>query len=569
MTMPLEPYQYQPTTPEATPSPRFDSYSHGRKISGASAWSTPDSDLSLVSAATHLTTPNASPQKLSAHNILPKIRTQDQNLEPDYYVPIGHRRAQSHDVDAQTISLSYRPGYQRSTTSPPDFSTEAAPPLSNASTLSPWDDSAADSPQPYSVIGHEHYGHGRSISTSSIDHLSFRPIGNPCYLTFPEFRTQESAQDTPTTMLSNSMNQSMSFQPNEFVDPGLADPFCQELRPELTWMQGDDWNAVSTIKTYLTEPNPHLDLVPETPRGFGNGKFKHFWWDVRNIRAWDDFNISAISQIPGLSSLTDQTMKLAALPQPAPLTYSASHPQDLSSLGAIIKNFHIAKVNAALKASTRGTHITMTLNRTPEDGSYFVSNLANEASGTLGNRGKCVGLVKPFHRWDSGKQKEVGQKRVEYLQHLAHLQVLMRAHNCRYGFIITEIELVCVRLGSQHTTPHFGHLELCRPIPMTKHASSDGPKPHMTVCLALWYLNILAKDGHEFGHPNCRIDVGPPEAHSRSKVLSKGVDGRDPWMPKVQMYEMRQAKSLRGWAWPEDPVHRIKEGVGSKRGARR
>ena len=157
----------------------------------------------------------------------------------------------------------------------------------------------------------------------------------------------------------------------------------------------------------------------------------------------------------------------------------------------------------------------------------------------------------------------------------------MRQHNCRYGFIVTEIELVCVRMGTERSTPHFGFLELSRPIAMKTCCKSQTPAGgegaaaaagsplEMTACLALWYLNMLAGNTPLDGQFRWKIDVGPPEAQSRAKVLREGIEGRDEWMPKVHTSEQRSARTARGWAWPEDPVHRAKEGVNSGRGRKR
>ena len=356
---------------------------------------------------------------------------------------------------------------------------------------------------------------------------------------------------------------------DDFVSFPLAtplDPCSRGLTPEFTYGPGDDPYAFNKLTTYLTEPNPAVFPVPEKARGYGDGRFKHFWWDVRNIRPWDDFSLATISAVPVLSNLLNVEMKATGLPTPPPLSYPASNPQDLATLANTIKNFHIAKVNSALIPSQGPKHNVMSLMNTSQDGYYFVSNLADDYDGSLSKRVRVVGLVKPYERWNSGKRKHDGQKRVEYLQHLAHLQVLMRQHNCRYGFIITEIELVCVRLGTNPTVPDFGFLELSRPIAMTTcRNNQDADTGGLTACVALWYLNMLAGKDQIPSQCGWQIDVGPPEAQSRAQVLAEGTEGRDDWMPKVQMHETRAAKTARGWAWPEDPVHRIKEGVSSGR----
>ena len=556
--MPLEPYQqYRPTTPKSTtPSPKLPGSAHSRNPSGASTWSSPDS------VATHATTPNASPLKHSGPtNILPRIRTQDQGLEPDIHASSSRRRAQSHEVDERSTASDHRPSYQRSTTSPPEFPVEATP-ISAASTLDPWVDSAGQSPITFSTYAHPRFGHSRSISASSIEPAAFRRVGNPHYLSQPVYIPAPSPQYVPAMI--------PAFE--DMISLPLVAP-TRGLTPELVFNEGDDYNSTKNIATYLTEPNPYVIPVPDGKRGYGDGNPKHFWWDIRNLRNWDDFNHSTITNIPDFDKLLNFDVKAAALPSQPPLQYSSLNPQDLKTLATTIQNFHIAKVNDAIKvAQPAHHHITMTRRDTKEDGAYFLSAYGNDHDATLaGNgRGRVVGLVKPYEVWNTGKRNEAGQARVLYLRHLAHLQVLMRANNCRYGFIITEIELVCVRMGTLPGTPNFGLLELSKPIAMSTSSGSfkeeDGG---MTACLALWYLNMLAGDTPLQGQCGWKIDVGPPEAQSRAQVLKEGNEGRDEWMPKFNTQEIRSAKTLRGWAWPEDPVHRSKEGVNTGRGGRR
>lgn len=85
----------------------------------------------------------------------------------------------------------------------------------------------------------------------------------------------------------------------------------------------------------------------------------------------------------------------------------------------------------------------------------------------------------------------------------------------------------------------------------------------MTACVALWYLNMLAGNTPLEGQYGWKIDVGPPVAHTRAKVLREGAEGRDEWMPKAHLGETRNAKKIRGWVWPEDPIHRTREGINS------
>ena len=557
--MPLEPYTYQPTTPKSgTPSPRLPGSGHHRSASGSSSWSSPES------VATHATTPNISPLKHYGPCLLPQIRTQDQHLEADVNIGSTYRRAQSHEVETQaSTSYTYRPGYQRSTTSPPDFSSNPTP-VSTTSSVDPFSFDSQSYPH-NRAFTRGSLSHARSVSSSSIEASALRRVCPPTYRTMPVYITQQSPQYTPA--VTPGLEDFVSLP----ITPG-PHPLYRELTPELLVETGSE--PTSTIGKYLTEPNPAVNLVPTRFRGYGDGSPKHCWWDIRNLRTWDAFNLQTINEFEILNGLLNVPVNSVALPKPRALSTTGSNPQDLPSLASTIENFHCAKVNSALRTA-QGTdhHIVMRPARTAQDGSFFLSNYANDQEASLsGNgRGRVVGLVKPYEQWNTGKRNtekrdEKCQAGVEYLRHLAHLQVLMRTHNCRYGFIITEIELVCVRMGTEEGVPYFGLIELSQPIPMkANHSSKSGNNQQLTACLALWYLHMLAGDSPLPGQAGWKVDVGPPAAWSRSKVFKEGLEGRDSWMPKVTVAEVRHACTLRGWAWPEDRVHRVKEGVNPRK----
>ena len=202
----------------------------------------------------------------------------------------------------------------------------------------------------------------------------------------------------------------------------------------------------------------------------------------------------------------------------------------------------------------------------------FVANVAGQradAATIFGGKptARVVGLVKSFDRFNTGMRVEGNVKRVEYLRGLSHLHYAMREHGCRYGFILTEIELVFVRNGGE-STPHFGYLEVGSV--QLAAASPDGDalagvpsaldSVQLTACLALWGLCMLAGDEPVPGHARWRSEIGAPAEGTRRKALP-----RDDWMPPPQLAEKREAKRSRGWVLPEDPIGRKELG---KRGVR-
>jgi hypothetical protein len=170
----------------------------------------------------------------------------------------------------------------------------------------------------------------------------------------------------------------------------------------------------------------------------------------------------------------------------------------------------------------------------------------------------------------------------------------MRDHSCRYGFIITEIELVCVRAGcDDRDQPYFGFLEVAEAVETKTFAGKEGNltgsgNVTMTVTLALYYLLMLAKATPLPGQPGSYMDVGGSGTLSRQRVWDGGngtgdgtitidedgdveelgKDGKDKWIPEPQMGEKREARTVRGWVWPSDPWHK-REGERGERGSGR
>lgn len=96
------------------------------------------------------------------------------------------------------------------------------------------------------------------------------------------------------------------------------------------------------------------------------------------------------------------------------------------------------------------------------------------------------------------------RSRVNYMfrQALSQVNFYMKTAGARYGFIITEHELVAIR---RTATP--GHLEVSDPIPYDANGSRD---PQLTVLMALWYLGMLAAgNSWNFPQPGPAGPAGP------------------------------------------------------------
>jgi hypothetical protein len=333
----------------------------------------------------------------------------------------------------------------------------------------------------------------------------------------------------------------------------------------------------TSLLSYLTSPNPRARLVTRSITDAQ--RHKDFgWWDIRNLRSWSEFNIDNIFAISQFPHLLQFPLDFTCLPHPQPMNPT---PDTEYALRDVYRDFFATKVNSALETTQGQHHLSMRAVNSATTQHYpkpdFISTYPNDFLKTLRGdpRGHLVGIVKAYEEWNSAMRSESAPQQVKYLRGLAQIHRIMREHGCRYGFIITEIELLCVRAGAEDgpymtsvhlnnggnnnnaivddgPKPIFGFLETAAPIEL----STTGLDPvtgaqRMTAGLALWFLHMLAKDEPLPGYPPWKMDVGGPAAVTRQNHRA-----RDNWMPKVALHESRVAKRLRGWVWPEEPFSR-------------
>lgn len=311
----------------------------------------------------------------------------------------------------------------------------------------------------------------------------------------------------------------------------------------------------TTLMAFLTSPNPAASLVRTLTHPHRDPHLKHFWWDVRSIRSWSGFNVASVMALPGAA--------LLKTPVPAPVlqvpSMSARHPETEAALHNTYALYYLPKLNSALAlSSNRPLKLSVPPIVKGCNDLLFTANLAGDrasANAMFGGKptARVVGLVRSFDRFNTGMRCEGNIKRVEYLRGLSAVHYAMREHGTRYGFILTEIELVIVRNGTE-TTPNFGDLEITS-IPLTTSSEDK-----LTACLALWGLCQIASDNAPPGHVHWKSEIGAPAEGTRRKAKA-----RDSWMPSPQLAEKREAKRGRGWVMPEDAVGRKEMG---KRGVR-
>lgn len=600
---------------------------HSRSVSnvsnGSSVYSFESSPSdSIVSTSTRRTTPSRSPIRTHGPMLLPKIRSQDQNIVPNA-VPQPQarpsKRARTSPAPAPVPNRSaYRPTHQRSYTSPETISYNPTPVVSAASF-------PATLPEEYSSSGllcspvmftdaeftsatttTTLDNRAQRASSCNLDEVTIEKYGFPTYRQMPSYvagqATTHSGSPTPTPQatpamlpvstpadLTNLPAPSSYFQPYQqpyssrgsspMAPAASLTPEPQPIEPVQVLQPSAMTSAPTTsLLNYLTTSNPTPSLVHSIAFPLRDPHIKHFWWDVRQIRQWTSFNTSTIMSLAGGAASSLLTCPVPESFLPSPMS-SQRHPETETALHSIYANWYLPKLNAALAlSSNRPVQLSVPSKSGPhatkDTEQMFVATMAGDASSAAAIFGgkpsaRVVGLVKSFDRFNTGMRVEGNVKKVEYLKGLAHLHHVMREHGCRYGFILTEIELVVVRNGLEGT-PHFGFVEVtsCQlgmaasdPIDLTKDDDDSSSSVPMTACLALWGLCMLASDEPlPEGHAPARAEIGAPAEGTRRKALP-----RDTWMPQPQLAEKREAKRSRGWVFPEDAVGRKELG---KRGVR-
>lgn len=388
----------------------------------------------------------------------------------------------------------------------------------------------------------------------------FNSDGYPTYRHIPSYYT--------STTLSNSNRACMVYSPmDNFMLPNMS--FSKSSSPSTLFAAVkpatiSSQSATITLISYLSAANPAPSLVKTLPP-LRDLNTKYFWWDVRQVRPWSTFTSQNILSMPGAMAALTTPVAGSLLVMPAA---GICHPETESQLYSIYANHYIPRLNNVL-AITNAQRIQFAIPSKPfpSMNNLIVAHVPSDStsvSAIFGGKpsSRIVGLVRSFDRFNTGMRVEGNIKRVKYLRELAALHHAMREHGCRFGFILTEIELVVVRNGND-STPYFGLLEIL-PIQLTAVSSGGCDGEQITACLALWGLASMASMDAQTAIQNgitpWNSEIGAPAEGTRRKVLD-----RESWMPQPQLAEKREAKRARGWVWPQDPIGRKELG---KRGVR-
>jgi hypothetical protein len=113
------------------------------------------------------------------------------------------------------------------------------------------------------------------------------------------------------------------------------------------------------------------------------------------------------------------------------------------------------------------------------DTAYFDPQLP-----ALNRPNRVPGDIKPSWKWSSSFRFQDNTVD-EFKQALSQVNFYMQQHHARYGYILTDRELVAIRRRDRA-----GNLDLSLRIPWSRQGTAQ--QPTLTVLLALWYLGMLA-----------------------------------------------------------------------------
>lgn len=246
-------------------------------------------------------------------------------------------------------------------------------------------------------------------------------------------------------------------------------------------------NQVSLME-YLQNGLPVIPLVPPAKTGRNTTNQAYSYQNITYIGVWHQFSLDNI--------LNRYNHILTATTLPSdPFTGSPPPPVNSQNLllGRIAEMI-IPRVRRALRTGFNQLHSNNQLDEFTPLG-FDVGEAATTPSGFKpdiayyelpcgSGPNRAPGDVKPSWKWRTTMAMGSPTERREFKQVLSEVNWYMRQQNSRYGFVVTDLEMVAIRRLDDN-----GRLELSTPIPW---GTAGGAQPHLTILLALWYLGMLA-----------------------------------------------------------------------------
>nr|KMM68889.1 hypothetical protein CPAG_05212 [Coccidioides posadasii RMSCC 3488] len=236
---------------------------------------------------------------------------------------------------------------------------------------------------------------------------------------------------------------------------------------------------------YLMVAPPGLP-TEETNKTPNTTNEQYNWRQINSINQWSEFTYAHIIQRYG--TLLQQTQIAREL-----MPNSPPQPINTELMFAVRFTTYVqSRLRRALRAgfqhmapqlaNLRLTPITVDIGDAAQIINNFRPDIAFFRAGSTLNSSpnRCPGDLKVSWKWGSDWAAADIARR-EYFQVLSQVNYYMKQHNARYGFVLTDTELVPIkRLDSN------GNLLVAQAIPW----AAAGPG-RLTILLGLWYLGML------------------------------------------------------------------------------
>ncbi|RAL00835.1 uncharacterized protein BO80DRAFT_455362 [Aspergillus ibericus CBS 121593] len=212
--------------------------------------------------------------------------------------------------------------------------------------------------------------------------------------------------------------------------------------------------------TYLQHGPPPLPIIDQgqSPQNTRNDSYRAD--DINNVGHWAGFNLASIQQQFG------PLLTAAGIPDEP---FQPSPPRPINSEAAVRSRIDVYLTSRIVRALCCGfSH----LQSTQQLANLIIVKYDILILKTRPNR--VLGDAKPLFKWSSGLRN-----------HPNPINYYMKQHHARYGYIITDRELVAIRRLDED-----GNLELSTPISWI--AKGTASELRLTVLLGIWYLGILA-----------------------------------------------------------------------------
>ncbi|KAK2747800.1 hypothetical protein FQN57_001830 [Myotisia sp. PD_48] len=250
------------------------------------------------------------------------------------------------------------------------------------------------------------------------------------------------------------------------------------------------------LDRFLLQPLPRLETpAPDKPPlNIKRTSKSYSYRDIRGLNPWPTFITDAIAAVTNFDG-ADFSQVLVEDPvrsgSPNPVIVEED------SLRAYILDVIVSRIRRALRSTWGSAEIdnlqgdftavslghgslSVYLNKHKPDLAYFEVDAETK---TGPNR--LPGNVKPSWKWDSTMAIDPDDDmQEEYKQAISQVYYYIRQHGARFGYILTDRELVVFRAVRR------GHLDVSAAIPW---AGMQVPgHGSITIPLALWYLGMLA-----------------------------------------------------------------------------